>query len=64
MYPHLQPGYTIRRPIENDIPAIIAVLRAFDIAETGVTDAYSQEDILLDLGEAGSCTRHLGGYVT
>ena len=48
MYPHLHSGYSIRRPTENDIPAIIAVLRAFDIAETGVSDAYSQEDILLD----------------
>ena len=48
MYPHLQPGYTIRRPTDNDIPAIITVMRAFDIAETGASDAYSQEDILLD----------------
>ncbi len=48
MYPHLQPGYTIRHPTENDIPAIITVMREFDIVETGVTDAYSQEDILLD----------------
>jgi mycothiol synthase len=48
MYPHLQSGYTIRHPTENDIPAIITVMREFDIAETGASDAYSQEDILLD----------------
>ncbi len=48
MYPHLQPGYTISRPTDNDIPAIISVLRAFDIAETGDADAYSSEDILAD----------------
>jgi mycothiol synthase len=48
MYPHLQPGYTIRHPTDNDIPAIITVMREFDIAETGKSDAYSQEDILLD----------------
>ncbi|HEY5003006.1 MAG TPA: GNAT family N-acetyltransferase [Ktedonobacteraceae bacterium] len=48
MYPRLHPGYTIRHPTENDIPAIITVMREFDIAETGESDAYSQEDILTD----------------
>jgi mycothiol synthase len=46
MYPHMQPGYTLRHPTENDIPAIITVMCAFDIAETGESDAYSQQDIL------------------
>jgi mycothiol synthase len=45
---HLQPSYTIRRPTDSDIAAIIVVLRAFDIAETGEADAYSAEDILSD----------------
>src|SRR5438876_5580141 len=48
MYTHLQPGYAVRHPIEHDIAAIIEVIRAFDIAETGKADAYSIEDILFD----------------
>src|SRR5450432_125823 len=48
MHSHLQPGYTIRHPTESDIPAIITVMREFDIAETGSSDAYSQEDLLRD----------------
>jgi mycothiol synthase len=48
MNTHLEPGYTLRRPTNNDIAAIIEILRAFDNAETGEPDAYSVEDILSD----------------
>jgi GNAT superfamily N-acetyltransferase len=48
MYRHLKPNYTVRHPTADDIPAIIAVVRDFDIAETGETDIYTPGNILAD----------------
>lgn len=45
MYPHLAPGYAVRHPTKDDIPAILALLNAYDIAETGEADTYEPEDI-------------------
>jgi mycothiol synthase len=43
------PGdYTITHPTPADIPAIIEVMRAFDIAELGEADVYDPDDILRD----------------
>lgn len=46
--PSLAPGYVVRHPAADDIPAIIALLREFDTAETGEADAYYPQDILND----------------
>jgi mycothiol synthase len=48
MYPFLKPGHTVRRPTPDDIPAILTVMRDYDIAETGEADAYYPDDILAD----------------
>lgn len=41
-------GYALRAPAESDIPAIIALLAAHDIAQSGVADAWTEEDIRED----------------
>jgi ribosomal protein S18 acetylase RimI-like enzyme len=41
----LEPGYTIRPPAEKDVSAIIAMMRACDVADTGEADAYDAADI-------------------
>jgi mycothiol synthase len=38
-------GYTVRAPVESDIPAIIALLAAHDIAHTSIVDAVTEEEI-------------------
>lgn len=48
IYSQLQPGYTVRPPTEDDIPAIIIVLRDYDIAESGEADVYDPNDIRAD----------------
>lgn len=48
MYPHLASGYTVRSPTEDDIPAILALLRDFDLAEMGQADPWTPESILGD----------------
>jgi mycothiol synthase len=48
MQPQLPEGYTIRNPTHDDIPAIIEVMRAFDIAEANEVDNYEPDDILRD----------------
>ncbi|GAC1343428.1 MAG: hypothetical protein NVSMB27_03380 [Ktedonobacteraceae bacterium] len=48
MYPALKTGYTVRHPTVDDIDAIIAVMRDFDIAESDEVDVYHTEDILAD----------------
>lgn len=48
MYPHLKSGYAVRHPTEDDIPAIIQLIHAFDLAETGEADMYEPEDIRND----------------
>jgi GNAT superfamily N-acetyltransferase len=45
------PGYTIRVPEESDIPAIIALVLAHDIAETGNGDPMQAADVLDDWKE-------------
>ena len=46
MVKQLLPGYTIGHPTQTDIPAIIEVIRAFDIAETGEADIYDPDELL------------------
>ncbi len=53
---HLQPGYMVRPPTEADIPAILSLLHAHDIAETGEADVYEPADILLDWEELDPAT--------
>ncbi|HEV2406020.1 MAG TPA: hypothetical protein VGR88_11225, partial [Ktedonobacterales bacterium] len=43
--PNLPSGYTARRPTHDDIPAILAVIAACDLAETGSADEFTAEDI-------------------
>ncbi|MGO8949133.1 MAG: GNAT family N-acetyltransferase [Ktedonobacterales bacterium] len=40
--------FTVRPPVSNDIPAIIELMMALDLAHYGVADKYSSEDILAD----------------
>lgn len=42
----LPAGYTLRRPSREDIPAILELIAAFDIAHTGTADGWTEEDIL------------------
>ena len=59
----LRPGYTVRPPTEDDIPAILGLLHAHDIAETDEADTYEPADILLDwenLNPARSEERRVG----
>jgi mycothiol synthase len=48
MYPHLASGYTMRAPAADDIPAILALLRDFDLAEMGEADPLTLQAILDD----------------
>jgi mycothiol synthase len=48
MYPRLPPGYTVRHPTEEDIPAILGLLRDFDLAESGQADPWTPQSILGD----------------
>jgi mycothiol synthase len=48
MYPRLPRGYTIRNPTEDDIPAILALIRDFDLSETGSADPWTADNILGD----------------
>ncbi|MBF6590553.1 MAG: GNAT family N-acetyltransferase [Ktedonobacterales bacterium] len=41
-------GYSTRAPQHDDIPAILALMAACDIAALGTADAYTTEDILDD----------------
>lgn len=41
-------GYTLRPPVEDDIPAILALLAAHDIAHVGFADAWTDEDVRQD----------------
>ena len=41
-------GYRVRNPTESDIPAILKLLYAFDLAESGEADSYEPEDIRND----------------
>ncbi len=38
-------GYRVRPPEDGDIPAIIRLLTACDLAEYGQADAYTEDDI-------------------
>lgn len=73
MYPHLPPGYTVRSPTEDDIPAILALLRDFDLAETGEADPWTPQTILGEWEDLDLTTDawlvlapdgHLAGYAT
>jgi len=44
----LAPGYTYRTPTDDDIPAIIAVMSAFDTYFTGHSDGYYTADDIRD----------------
>ncbi|WIG61347.1 MAG: Acetyltransferase, GNAT family [Ktedonobacterales bacterium] len=41
-------GYALRHPTREDIPALIALIDAHDRAHYGVSDPYTEEDILGD----------------
>jgi ribosomal protein S18 acetylase RimI-like enzyme len=45
MLSRLGPSYAIRPPAETDVQAIIAMMRACDVADTGEADAYDATDI-------------------
>ena len=45
---NLTMGYRVRNPTESDIPAILKLLYAFDLAESGEADSYEPEDIRND----------------
>jgi mycothiol synthase len=47
----LAPGYSIGHPTQAEIPAIIELMRAFDIREIGKADAYAPDEILRDWEE-------------
>ncbi len=73
MYPRLPPGYTVRAPTEEDIPAILALIRDFDLAETGEADPWTAENILGDWSDLDPSTDawlvltpdgQLAGYAT
>jgi ribosomal protein S18 acetylase RimI-like enzyme len=44
----LDPAYTVRPPTVADVPALLALLRACDLADTGLADAYEAADLLSD----------------
>jgi mycothiol synthase len=46
--PGLPTGYTARRPTDDDIPALLAVMAACDLAESGSADEFDAEDIKHD----------------
>lgn len=48
MYPHLASGYSVRSPTPEDIPAILALLRDFDLAEMGQADPWTPQSLLTD----------------
>jgi ribosomal protein S18 acetylase RimI-like enzyme len=48
MYPHVPPGYIIRAATEDDIPAILALLRDFDTAVMGEVEPLTRDTILGD----------------
>jgi mycothiol synthase len=56
MYAHLATGYSVRSPTTDDIPAIIAVMHALDLAETGEADVYEASDILADWADLAPTT--------
>ncbi|HEX6800069.1 MAG TPA: GNAT family N-acetyltransferase [Ktedonobacterales bacterium] len=43
-------GYALRPPVESDISAILALLAAHDIAQSGFADAWTEEDIQQEWG--------------
>ncbi|HEY7347547.1 MAG TPA: GNAT family N-acetyltransferase [Ktedonobacterales bacterium] len=51
MYPYLTPGYIVRSPTMEDIPAILALLRVFDTAEMGEADPLTPDTIIGDWEE-------------
>src|SRR5262244_362797 len=38
-------GYTLRRPVREDVSEILRLIAAHDIAHMGTADAYTAEDI-------------------
>lgn len=44
----LGPAYTIRPPTTADVPAILGLMRACDLADTGQADTYDAADLLAD----------------
>jgi GNAT superfamily N-acetyltransferase len=50
----LAPGYSYRPPSEDDIPAIIDVLNAFDTFFVGHADGYTPDDIREEWGHLNS----------
>jgi mycothiol synthase len=48
MYPYLTPGYIVRSPTMEDIPAILELLRAVDLAEQGEADPLTPDNIVRD----------------
>ena len=69
----LAPGYSYRPPTEDDIPAIIDVLNAFDTYFVGHADGYTPDDIREEWGHLNPQTDawvfiapdgHIVGYGT
>lgn len=56
MYPHLPLDYHVRSPTPDDIPAVLDLLRAFDIAEMGQAEAYTPDTIISDWEELDPAT--------
>ncbi len=56
MYPHVPPGYTMRAATEDDIPAILALLRDFDTAVMGEAEPLTRDNILDDWSDLDPST--------
>lgn len=56
MSPHFPPGYTMRAATEDDIPAILALIRDFDIASLGEADPLTRDSILRDWSDLDPST--------
>ncbi len=73
MYPRLPSGYTVRSPTPEDVPAVLALMRDFDIAETGEADPWTPARILSEWEDLDPATDawlifapdgQLAGYAT
>lgn len=56
MYPNFPPGYTMRAATEDDIPAILALLRDFDTAVMGEAAPLTRDTILGDWSDLAPST--------
>lgn len=48
MCSNLAPGYSVRQPTQEDIPAILTIIHDFELVESGEVDFYDTSHILMD----------------